>query len=205
MWLSKHSNPCHNGFKCNNFFTKNIYEKRGIANSSHFVPVPEFDFFKNQNVSFNRDEKEIEEMNKLMNIKNMIEKSKKLLVVTGAGISTESGVPDYRSPNGSYSKGHKPTLYQDFVKCDFKKKRFWFRSMVYYKFTYNRVSPNNAHYLLKKFEDKGKIHGLITQNVDGLHFKVNQRHCIELHGNLRTTSCLNCKRVYEQKAEFKNI
>ena len=89
--------------------------------------------------------------------------------ITGAGISTHSGIPDYRSPRGSYSRGHKPMQHQEFVKSAANRQRYWARSFVGWQY-FSRARPNPAHQGLAALEAAGWLSGgLITQNVDGLH------------------------------------
>ena len=111
-------------------------------------------------------------------------------MITGAGISTASGIPDYRSPNGAYSKGHKPIVHDEFMKSEYKRQRYWGRGMVGYKH-FSKAEPNAGHVALASMERKGKIGvgldsgselSIITQNVDALHEKANSSAVIELHG-----------------------
>ena len=94
--------------------------------------------------------------------------SQRLLVLTGAGISTHSGIPDYRSPNGSYSRGHKPVLHAEFVQSADQRRRYWARSYIGWAF-FSRAAPNAAHAALAALERRGRLAHLITQNVDRLH------------------------------------
>jgi len=113
------------------------------------------------------------------------------LVITGAGVSTESGIPDYRSPEGSYSKGHKPLTHQEFVRKVHLRKRYWARSLLGWKY-FDSVSPCYSHYALAELERSGYISGIITQNVDRLHKRVGSSNLIELHGHNDEVKCLNC-------------
>ena len=110
------------------------------------------------------------------------------LVLTGAGISTDSGIPDYRGPG---SKERNPMRYQTFVKSEPDRRRYWARSMVGWPLT-DRAQPNEAHRALARLERTGRIAGVLTQNVDGLHQAAGSRHVLELHGNLACTVCLSC-------------
>lgn len=110
------------------------------------------------------------------------------LVLTGAGISTDSGIPDYRGPG---SKERNPMRYQTFVKSEPDRRRYWARSMVGWPLT-DRAKPNGAHRALARLERAGRIAGVLTQNVDGLHQEAGSRHVLELHGNLACTVCLTC-------------
>ncbi|AQK39613.1 NAD-dependent protein deacylase SRT2 [Zea mays] len=94
-----------------------------------------------------------------------IDKSKRLMVVTGAGMSTESGIPDYRSPNGAYSTGFKPLSHQEFVRSIRAQRRYWARSYAGWR-RFRRAQPNAAHYALASLERIGRVHSMVTQNVD---------------------------------------
>jgi len=94
-----------------------------------------------------------------------IDKSKRLMVVTGAGMSTESGIPDYRSPNGAYSSGFKPLTHQEFVRSIRARRRYWARSYAGWR-RFTRAQPNAAHYALASLERIGRVHMMVTQNVD---------------------------------------
>ena len=112
--------------------------------------------------------------------------------ITGAGISTHSGIPDYRSPRGSYSRGHKPMQHADFVKSAANRQRYWARSFVGWQY-FSRARPNPAHQGLAALEAAGWLSGgLITQNVDGLHAAAGSRQCLHLHGRIDTVECQQC-------------
>ena len=114
-----------------------------------------------------------------------------LVVLTGAGISTDSGIPDYRSPAGSYSKGHRPMQHDEFVGTEEARVRYWSRSMRGWR-PFASKQPNAGHLSLAALERAGIVRQLITQNVDGLHSKAGSRDVLELHGTSHTTSCLSC-------------
>jgi len=119
--------------------------------------------------------------------------SKNLIVLTGAGISTSSGIPDYRGPNGSYKRGHKPMTHGEFMTSEASRKRFWARSMVGWQ-TVSDANPNNAHFALARLEAAGRCAGVITQNVDRLHFKAGSTNVIDLHGRVDQVRCQCCKK-----------
>jgi NAD-dependent deacetylase len=122
------------------------------------------------------------------------------VVFTGAGISTESGIPDFRSPGGVWST-MKPIYFQDFVASRAKRREAWTR-------VFNRTagwtgaSPNVGHHAVAKLVAAGKVSCVITQNVDNLHQDsgVPAERVIELHGNASYASCLDCRRRYEFEA-----
>lgn len=110
--------------------------------------------------------------------------------ITGAGVSTGSNIPDYRSPNGSYSRGHKPITHQDFIKYESSRKRYWLRSIVGWD-SFRLAQPNQGHYALARLESSGLVSGLITQNVDRLHSKAGSLDVLEIHGRNDFCGCLN--------------
>jgi len=116
-----------------------------------------------------------------------------LLVVTGAGISTESGLPDYRSEGvGLYAKkDHKVTQHQTFVKSEKARKSYWVRNFVGWG-RWSAVQPNTAHRTLALWERLGVVSHLITQNVDQLHYKAGSANVIEIHGTNSIVACLDC-------------
>lgn len=121
------------------------------------------------------------------------------LVLTGAGVSTDSGVPDYRGPQGSLNK-HRPMTYQEFRHDRRALHRYWARSFVGWR-VMNGAKPNRTHYALVELERAGFITGVLTQNVDGLHAEAGQGTVLPLHGDLARVVCLNCGHV-EDRAHF---
>lgn len=117
----------------------------------------------------------------------------KVLVITGAGVSTDSGIPDYRGPNGSL-KRHRPMTYQEFRHDPAARHRYWARSFVGWRHM-GEARPNRGHELLAEFERRGWVSGIITQNVDGLHAAAGSQRVIPLHGDLSVVRCLNCGNV----------
>ena len=120
-------------------------------------------------------------------------RGKRLTVLTGAGISTDSGIPDYRSPR-STPRTHKPMQHDVFVNSADARQRYWARSAV----GYGRVAqaaPNAGHRALAALEASGAVAGIITQNVDGLHHQAGSQNVVELHGALRRVRCLSCGTV----------
>ncbi|ELR18991.1 sirtuin, putative [Acanthamoeba castellanii str. Neff] len=120
------------------------------------------------------DEREAEEA-----LLHFVASRRNLLVITGAGISTESGLPDYRGPQGSYAKGHKPTLYRDFVTSPSVRQRYWARNMLGWE-SFSRVQPNPAHLALARMQREGVFQHL---NVDRLHQRAGSHGVVELHGH----------------------
>jgi NAD-dependent SIR2 family protein deacetylase len=115
-----------------------------------------------------------------------------LYVLTGAGCSTDSGIPDYRDAEGEW-KRRAPIMYQAFVGNEFARKRYWARSLAGFR-RMRAARPNEAHEALASLERRGQIAQLVTQNVDGLHQAAGSENVIDLHGRIDTVRCLSCQR-----------
>ncbi|MFI6931709.1 NAD-dependent protein deacetylase [Streptomyces sp. NPDC050287] len=113
-----------------------------------------------------------------------------VLVLSGAGLSTESGIPDYRGEGGSLSR-HTPMTYQDFTASAQARRRYWARSHLGWR-TFGRARPNAGHRAVAAFGRQGLLAGVITQNVDGLHQSAGSEGVVELHGSLARVVCLSC-------------
>ena len=113
-----------------------------------------------------------------------------VVTLSGAGVSTDSGIPDYRGPTGAIRRTA-PMTYREFVTDPFARQRYWARSQVGWGHV-RRARPNAAHTAVAALERGGWTAGLITQNVDGLHHAAGSRKVVELHGNLARTVCLSC-------------
>lgn len=120
---------------------------------------------------------------KIKELQRFITLSKKLIVMTGAGISTESGIPDYRSEKvGLYARtDRRPIQHIDFIRSAPVRQRYWARNFVGWP-QFSSHQPNPAHWALSNWEKLGKLHWLVTQNVDALHSKAGNRRLTELHG-----------------------
>jgi NAD-dependent SIR2 family protein deacetylase len=127
-----------------------------------------------------------------------IERAKRLVVLTGAGCSTESGIPDYRSPGGAWTR-HKPILYSAFVRSESVRRFYWARSFRGWP-RFEAARPNAAHRALAELEARGPVHQLITQNVDDLHQEAGSRAVIQLHGRNRLVVCLDCRSEFPRAA-----
>ena len=125
-----------------------------------------------------------------------LRRSQALVFFTGAGISTESGVPDFRSAGGVWTK-YQPVLFQDFLASEPRRVQHWQLKKATYEL-FKTVKPNLAHYALCEFEKRGQLLGLITQNIDGLHKLAGapEAKLVELHGTDRLVTCLNCGKPY---------
>ncbi|EXF23969.1 NAD-dependent protein deacetylase [Nesterenkonia sp. AN1] len=113
-----------------------------------------------------------------------------VLCVTGAGVSTDSGIPDYRGPQGSLHR-HRPMTYQEFQHDAASRRRYWARGFVGWR-QMHQAEPNHAHRLLADWQSEGLLSGLITQNVDGLHRAAGADPVIHLHGDMDSVICLRC-------------
>lgn len=116
-----------------------------------------------------------------------------VMVLTGAGVSTGSGIPDYRDHSGAW-KRPAPMQLSEFVGSELGRQRYWARSLVGWR-TVERAQPNAAHHALASLERRGQIQGLVTQNVDGLHQQAGSQQVVDLHGRLDRVECLDCGRV----------
>jgi NAD-dependent deacetylase sirtuin 4 len=118
--------------------------------------------------------------------------TKRVLVLTGAGCSTESGIPDYRGPE-TQKRAKNPVKFQTFIGDEDARRRYWSRSFIGWP-KFCAASPNQGHRALALLEEHQKITGILTQNVDGLHQSAGSKTVIELHGNLAEVFCLHCGR-----------
>lgn len=114
----------------------------------------------------------------------------RLFVLTGAGISTDSGIPGYRDANGNWMRAQ-PIEYKAFVSSESARRRYWARSMVGWPML-AEARPNAAHRALARLEQAARVATLVTQNVDGLHQRAGSNRVIELHGSIRDVICLAC-------------
>ena len=111
-------------------------------------------------------------------------------VLTGAGLSTESGIPDYRGPE-ALKRPRRPMQFQEFLKSARARRRYWARSMLGWP-RFAAARPNAGHAALSRLDAGGRLSGIVTQNVDGLHAAAGSDQAIELHGALREAICLDC-------------
>ena len=116
-----------------------------------------------------------------------------VVVLTGAGVSTDSGIPAYRDEEGRW-KQSAPMQFRDFVGSELSRQRYWARSMVGWQ-RMAQAAPNDAHRALAEMERRGLLRLLITQNVDGLHSAAGSQNVVDLHGRLDRVICLACKAV----------
>jgi NAD-dependent deacetylase len=134
-------------------------------------------------------------------VASLIVSSKRIVVFTGAGISTESGIPDFRGPDGLWTKfDPEDFTYQRFVTSREARKRLWGMSKTV-GLSWTDMKPNDAHYAVVELERIGKLDCVITQNVDGLHQKAgnSEDKVIQLHGNMQWAKCLSCGARWRNK------
>ena len=127
-----------------------------------------------------------------------LDAARRLVVLTGAGCSTESGIPDYRSPGGAWTR-HKPIYYSAFVRSADVRRFYWARSFRGWP-RFAAARPNGAHRALAQLEERGIVHQLITQNVDDLHQEAGSRAVVQLHGRNRVVVCLDCRAEFPRAA-----
>lgn len=123
------------------------------------------------------------------------------LVLSGAGLSTESGIPDYRSPE-ALARPREPMRFQEFRSDERARQHYWARSHVGWSHM-RRVEPNAGHYAVAELQQAGAASGVLTQNVDGLHQRAGSTDVIELHGSLARVRCLECRQT-ESMSSFQN-
>jgi NAD-dependent SIR2 family protein deacetylase len=121
-------------------------------------------------------------------------RGRRVVCLSGAGISTDSGIPDYRGPN---SPKRSPMTYQEFLSGPPARRRYWARAYVGWRHL-SGAAPNAGHQALVAMEQSGVLSGLITQNVDGLHEAAGQRDMVALHGRVSRVVCLTCRRVSDR-------
>ena len=136
-------------------------------------------------------------MSKADHLRDLIAASRNTVVFTGAGISTESGIPDFRSPGGIWSR-HKPIYFQDFLASEAQRRDYW-RLKFLVDQDIRIAKPNAGHFAVANLVRSGKAGCVITQNIDGLHQAagIAEEQVIELHGNTTYAACLDCGKRFE--------
>ena len=134
-----------------------------------------------------------------------IRESEEIVVFTGAGISTESGIPDFRSPGGVWTR-YRPVTFQEYMSSEASRIEAWKRRLDGWE-QYKNAKPNIGHYFVHSLDAKGKLVGLITQNVDGLHSRAGlpDEKIVELHGSNRKVICLQCDREFDPDEIIKKL
>ena len=122
---------------------------------------------------------------------NWLASAQRAVVFTGAGMSTESGIPDFRSPGGVWAK-YSPVYFDDFLKSEEARHRYWTQKSESHG-DFVRAKPNRGHEILAEWEQTGRVAAIITQNIDGLHQLAGSRCVLELHGTARHVACICCE------------
>jgi NAD-dependent SIR2 family protein deacetylase len=125
-------------------------------------------------------------------LQEFVDRHRRLFVLTGAGCSTSSGIPDYRDADGQWKRAQ-PVTYQAFMGEEKARRRYWARSLVGWR-RIHKAQPNDAHRALARLEATGKIELLLTQNVDRLHQAAGSTRVIDLHGRIDLVRCMDCDR-----------
>lgn len=120
-----------------------------------------------------------------------VERHPRLFVLTGAGCSTDSGIPDYRDAEGAW-KRRRPVMFRDFMSDSLTRKRYWARSLIGWRH-FRRAAPNPAHRALARLERDGRVELLVTQNVDRLHQAAGSGEVLDLHGRVDRVRCMACE------------
>src|SRR6516164_249716 len=129
-------------------------------------------------------------MRMLPSLSDFIAQYRRLFVLTGAGCSTDSGIPDYRDANGEWKRSP-PVSFQAFMGSAAARQRYWARSLVGWP-RFQHAGPNGAHGALARLEQRDRLELLVTQNVDGLHQAAGSMQVIDLHGRLDRVRCMDC-------------
>ena len=130
-------------------------------------------------------------------LKNIINNSNKIVFFGGAGVSTESGIPDFRSMDGLYNLEYKYPPEEILSHSFFEKHTSEFYKFYRDKMIHENAKPNKAHNKLAEWEKEGKLKAVITQNIDGLHQKAGSKNVIELHGSIFRNYCVDCNKLYD--------
>jgi NAD-dependent deacetylase len=131
----------------------------------------------------------------IANVAQWLASSRSAVALTGAGISTESGIPDFRSPGGVWSK-YRTVLFDEFLASADGRYEYW-RQKVELHQEFGPAQPNAGHRKLAEWEAAGRLRGVITQNIDGLHQMAGSRRVLELHGTARQVACLDCSARFD--------
>jgi NAD-dependent deacetylase len=128
-------------------------------------------------------------------VANWLRTARHAIVFTGAGMSTESGIPDFRSPGGVWSR-NTPVYYQDFLASAEARHEYW-RQKAEAADDFLRAVPNSGHLAIAGWEQAGRVAAVITQNIDGLHQEAGSRRVLELHGTARWIACVDCHERFQ--------
>jgi NAD-dependent SIR2 family protein deacetylase len=131
-------------------------------------------------------------MSESSNLEDFVDRHQRIFVLTGAGCSTRSGIPDYRDADGQW-KRPQPVTYQAFMSGEQTRRRYWARSLIGWR-RIRQAQPNDAHRALARLEAMGRSELLLTQNVDRLHQAAGSTRVIDLHGRIDLVRCMDCER-----------
>ena len=147
--------------------------------------------------------------NKINDVKKIIKESNNIVFFGGAGVSTASGVPDFRSATGLYNRENNSSYSPEYMLSHefFVNHPDKFMEYARENLMIEGIKPNDCHYALTKLEKQGKLKGIITQNIDSLHQEAGSKNVIELHGNLRDYYCTSCGKNFDLSyvKKFKNL
>lgn len=134
-------------------------------------------------------------MNEHARIAAWLKEARSAVAFSGAGISTESGIPDFRSPGGIWSKSQ-PVYYDDFLASAEARYEYWRQKAVSHQ-DFTASQPNAGHRVLAEWQQAGRLTAIITQNIDGLHQNAGSEDVVELHGTARYVACLDCRKRFQ--------
>lgn len=137
-------------------------------------------------------------MTQTVSLSDFLGRFHRLFVLTGAGCSTDSGIPDYRDASGGWKRSP-PVSFQAFMGSAAVRQRYWARSLIGWQH-FRRAQPNAAHAALARLEQRGALEQLVTQNVDGLHQAAGSERVIDLHGRLDRVVCIDCHTLVAREA-----
>jgi NAD-dependent SIR2 family protein deacetylase len=126
-------------------------------------------------------------------LRRFLDRHERLFVLTGAGCSTDSGIPDYRDADGEWKRPSRPVMFGDFMTDRAARRRYWARALVGWQHL-GRAAPNDAHRALARLEQAGRVELLVTQNVDRLHQAAGSEAVVDLHGRADVVRCMGCER-----------
>ena len=130
-------------------------------------------------------------MTEYSGLQDFLDRHERLFILTGAGCSTRSGIPDYRDAEGQWKRAH-PVTYQAFMGDEKTRRRYWARSLIGWRLV-RQAEPNDAHRALAELEAAGRSELLLTQNVDRLHQAAGSERVIDLHGRIDLVRCMDCE------------
>jgi NAD-dependent SIR2 family protein deacetylase len=144
-----------------------------------------------QRTGFNEKPEEGQRMRDYASLQDFIDRHQRLFILTGAGCSTPSGIPDYRDAEGQWKRAQ-PVTYQAFMGEEKTRRRYWARSLIGWRLI-RQAGPNDAHRALAGLEARGRTELLLTQNVDRLHQAAGSARVIDLHGRIDRVRCMDCE------------